>query len=171
MIVELADFLNNENTSKSKNEFKKQDNFDKSKEEYNKLDNALNYNNSDQPFLREEISYSRNTGQKNFVEINEMQIISSSSNNLNNNNFINYNDVCEEGPPINYEHFQHVNSKRPQTSYGGLSARQKSLQNSIRQISSKNDEREENMISNSNNDFRKNYINTFGLKNKLNQIK
>jgi hypothetical protein len=30
-----------------------------------------------------------------------------------------------------------VNSKRPQTSYGGLSARQKSLQKSLRQKSSK----------------------------------
>ncbi len=37
---------------------------------------------------------------------------------------------------INFGRLQKVNSKRPQTSYGGLLARQKSLQKSLRQQSS-----------------------------------
>ena len=174
MIEELANFLNNDNTSKAKKECKEQDKLDLSKKDINNLDNLININDYEQPFIAEEIKNTRNTAQKNFLEINEKQIISSSTNNLNNNNLINYNDVCEEGPPINYEHFQQVNSKRPQTSYGGLSARQKSLQNSLRQLSSKYDDRQENnyhINPNNNIDFRKNYINPFEMKNKLNQIK
>lgn len=38
---------------------------------------------------------------------------------------------------INIEDINRVNSQRPQTSYGGLSARKKSMQNSLRQKSSK----------------------------------
>lgn len=40
-------------------------------------------------------------------------------------------------PRINFAQLQQVNSRRPQTSYGGISARQKSLQQSLRQMSSK----------------------------------
>jgi hypothetical protein len=57
---------------------------------------------------------------------------------------------------------QLVNEKRPQTSYGGITARQKSLQNSLRQKSSKVE----------NKDNKQGELeNPFGIKNKLSQIK
>lgn len=175
MIEELADFLNNENPSKIKKDtntiridIEKHDNFKNSHEVNTDQDNAVL--NTDL-HLHNDLKNTRNQPQRNFLEINEKQIISSSTNNLqnynNNNNIIN-NDDIDEGPPINYEHFQQVNSKRPQTSYGGISARQKSLQNSLRHISSKLEEKKENEVS----EFNKgNFINPFGMKNKLNQIK
>ena len=45
---------------------------------------------------------------------------------------------------------KHFNEKRPQTSHGGFEARQKSLQNSLRQMSSKidNKNKENNDILN-----------------------
>lgn len=57
---------------------------------------------------------------------------------------------------------QLVNEKRPQTSYGGISARQKSLQNSLRQKSSKIES-----IEGKKSDL----SNPFGIKNKLSQMK
>jgi hypothetical protein len=73
-----------------------------------------------------------------------------------------------------------VNAKRPQTSYGGISARQKSLQKSLRQQSSKKESRGEmfpfapsegfdNLLNNNVND---NHVNNFdfGFKNKLSQL-
>jgi hypothetical protein len=134
---------------------------------YIDLDNAVI--NTDR-HLQNDIKNTRNQPQRNFLEINEKQIISSSTNNLQNNNINNINnyDDVEEGPPINYEHFQQVNSKRPQTSYGGISARQKSLQNSLRQMSSKIEDKCENEIT----EFNKgNFNNPFVMKNKLNQLK
>jgi hypothetical protein len=35
-------------------------------------------------------------------------------------------------PEINFQHMQMVNSKRPQTSYGGIQARQKNLKDSMK---------------------------------------
>lgn len=138
---------------------------EQSNELYIDLDNAII--NTDRQ-IQLDLKNTRNQPQRNFLEINEKQIISSSTNNLQNiNNIKNYEDV-EDGPPINYEHFQQVNSKRPQTSYGGISARQKSLQNSLRQKSSKIEDKKEK----ENNIFNKgSFINPFGIKNKLNQLK
>jgi hypothetical protein len=80
-----------------------------------------------------------------------------------------------------------VNSKRPQTSYGGISARQKSLQKSLRQKSSKVAYNGENKFEelfpgpsnadiNLNLDPNSNYIAAvgnydMGLKNKLSKSK
>ena len=107
LIEELADFLNNENPSKSIKEQENLNKLEKSLEE-NVLDKAVINIDSDHPNIVEEKKVTRNKAQMNFLEINEKQIISSSTNNLNNNNImINYEDF-EEGPPINYEHFQQV---------------------------------------------------------------
>jgi hypothetical protein len=57
---------------------------------------------------------------------------------------------------------QQVNEKRPQTSYGGITARQKSLQNSLRQMSSK--------VENKDNKQGE-MQNPFWIKNKLSQMK
>jgi len=125
-----------------------------------KLNNAVLKNDYELQKFDVETKKKRNLPQNEFFKINEKQIISSSSSNVNNNyNNIYGNDDGEEGPPINYEHFQQVNSKRPTTSYGGISARQKSLQNSLRQKSSRQDDKGE-----------KNLINPFGMKNKLSKM-
>jgi hypothetical protein len=75
-----------------------------------------------------------------------------------------------------------VNSKRPQTSYGGISARQKSLQKSLRQKSSKLPFNPQNKIEDlfpgpsgevNSNYFGMNANSNFdlGLKNKLSKAK
>lgn len=129
------------------------------------LDNAVINNESEDEIVPQQPKITRNKAKMNFLEINEKQIISSSTNNINNN--IIHHDDMEEGPPINYEHYQQVNCKRPQTSYGGISARQKSLQNSLRQMSSKNDDaQEKNKI-----EYNKNLGNPFDLRNKLTKMK
>ena len=46
-------------------------------------------------------------------------------------------EEVEADPDINFERIAHVNSARPQTSYGGISDRKRSLQKSLRQQSSK----------------------------------
>jgi len=54
-----------------------------------------------------------------------------------------------------------VNSQRPQTSYGGLSERQKNLQLSLRQISSKLEnkrKKEEEANNNTNNKIKKSKV-------------
>jgi hypothetical protein len=48
---------------------------------------------------------------------------------------VNNTDTETPDPRINFHHLQMVNMKRPQTSYGGISARQKNLQNSLKRKS------------------------------------
>ncbi len=84
-------------------------------------------------------------------------------------------------PRINFAQLQEVNSKRPQTSYGGISARQKSLQNSLRQRSSKYPEDQIEAYSKSIENLDKNNINLginsnngnnfdYGFKNRLTKL-
>jgi len=160
LIDDLADFLNNENPKK-RNEEKKIDEIE-IQEENNQLDDALLENNisDNQEQDNKILKSTRNVQQNDFISINERQIVSSSTNNFNN-----LMSCEEEGPPINYEHYQQVNSKRPQTSYGGISARQKSLQKNLKQKSMKEDG---NVDGPDMNQFNQN---PFAMKNKLCQIK
>jgi len=118
------------------------------------LNNAL-IGPSDAQDIQVESKNTRNHACNDFIQINEKQIISSSTNYVNN--VMNRNE--DEGLPINYEHFQQVTSKRPQTSYGGIVDRQKSLQKSLQQKSYKS-EAEDN-----------NFMGSYGMKNRLWQVK
>jgi len=89
---------------------------------------------------------------QSFREITEKQI------QLQNKEINNENEE-EQGPPVNFEHLQQVNDKRPQTSYGGLSERKKSMQNNLRQMSSKVDNKKTDSD------------NPFGMKNRLSEMK
>jgi len=153
LINELADFLNG--TSDAKQE-------ETEHEQRQSLNQAILNEFHEIVVVPQTQLVNANASRKSpqsFREITEKQILSQ-NNEINNQNEKKDNENEEEqGPPVNFEYLQQVNDKRPQTSYGGLSARQKSLHNSLRQKSSKIDNKK------GNND------NPFGMKNRLSEMK